>query len=83
MPIISRQFHQHEQGMGDEDFHSLARDTDTGEVFVIHETSRRGGDGFQTGEQRISIQEFLTMGGSAQNELLSLIATLVPEADNA
>ena len=83
MPIISRQFHQHERGMGNEDFHSLARDTETGEVFVIHETSHRVGDGFRSGEQRIPIQEFLAMGGSAQNKLLSLIGTLVPEADNA
>lgn len=83
MPIISRQFHQHERGTGNEDFHSIARDTDTGEVFVIHETSRRGVGGFQSREQKISVQEFLAIGGSAQNELLSLIGTLVPDTDNA
>ena len=81
MTIEKRRFHNHERRMGDEDFHFLARDTDTGRVFVIHEWSHRVGDKFGgDGQKEIEVGEFLSGNGStAKSNLLKLIGTLVPD----
>ena len=40
MALLKRQFHGPEQGSGEEGRYHLARDTETGQVFVLHEASQ-------------------------------------------
>ncbi|RYE44501.1 MAG: hypothetical protein EOP24_24075 [Hyphomicrobiales bacterium] len=78
MAIITKQFHKREKGMGDEDWYHLARDTETGAVFVRHEWSHRDGGGYRSGEEDIPLIDFLSEGGGdRQRQLLELIGTLV------
>jgi hypothetical protein len=42
MTILRSAFSSSDLGMGDEDWYYLARDTETGRVFVYHECSTRG-----------------------------------------
>jgi hypothetical protein len=80
MPRV--QFYYHEKGNHDETWHYLCKDQH-GRAYV--ETERSAGDP-KRGSMEVgapacrTIQEFLESGqGSAQNDLLSLIATLVPD----
>lgn len=79
MAVVTKEFHRHERGMGDEHWYRLARDTETGRVYIQHEWSVRDGGGYTSGESEMSIAEFLgTGGGTRQDKLLALIGTLVP-----
>jgi hypothetical protein len=76
MAILTRQFFYHEKGNHDETWYSLARNTETGAVFIEHEWAARG----DVGSKKIEIVEFLSgPGGTARNNLLKLIGTLVPD----
>ena len=75
--IVKRQFHRHERGRGDEDFYYLARDAESGRVFVYHEWSHRRGDGYEPGNAHIELGAFLNGQGTAQQRRLHLIGTLV------
>lgn len=78
MAVLTRQFHYHEDGSHYETWYYLARDTETGKVFVLHEWSGKKGD---QGERSLSIEEFLSsQNSSATDKLRRLIGTLVPEA---
>lgn len=86
MAVLSKLFHKHERGMGNEDWHWLCRDTDSGRVFVRHWWSHRTGlDGpFNEGQADLAIEEFLNAGkGSLQNEFLSLIGGIPTEEYHA
>lgn len=83
MPVLTKLFHTHERAHGDEDFYSVAHDTDTGRVFVQHEKSQRRGYRFETTNEQIELAEFLARGGTAQDKLLALIATLATEKPDA
>jgi hypothetical protein len=63
MAIVKRQFY-------------LARDTETGEVFVIREFDYLADGG---SEKKMTLYEFLAGGGNRQNALLELIGSLVPD----
>lgn len=77
MPIQKRQFHYHEQGSHDEEWYYLARDTETGEVFVIHATAPFKG---KETTNRLEIEELLRgHRGTAADTLRQLIGTLVPD----
>ena len=41
MAVLKRLFHGPEQGSGEESRYYLARDTESGQVFVLHELSLR------------------------------------------
>jgi hypothetical protein len=75
--IAKRQFFKHEKGLGDEDFYYLARNSDTGQVFVLHEWSHRKGQGYEPGSAHIELDAFLVKRGTAQDRLHELIGTLV------
>jgi len=78
MAVITRQFHKLEKGMGNEDWYYLARDAETGNVFVRHEWSHRSGGGYESGEKDVPLADFLSEGGGdRQRQLLELIGTLV------
>ncbi len=77
MAFAKRLFLQHGHGVGDEDRYYLARDTDTGRVFVHHQWLRRRGDGFAPGNADIELDVFLAGQGAARAELLRLIGSLV------
>jgi hypothetical protein len=77
MAILKRSFHSHEVGMGDEDWFYLARDTDSGRVFVYHEWSHRKGQTYDSGNEDIELDVFLPGGGTGQARLKELIGTLV------
>lgn len=79
MAIIKRQFHQHERGLGDEDWYYLARDTETGQVFVYQEWSHRVGDQYEPGNAHIELDAFLRGTGTAQAKLRDLIGSLVAD----
>lgn len=76
MAIVTRRFHYHEKGNHDETWHSLARDTDTGEVFVQKEWAHRE----NVGDCRIELAAFLASNDStARTNLMKLIGSLVPD----
>jgi hypothetical protein len=76
MTILKRQFHSHEIGMSDEDWYYLARDTDSGRIFVYHEWSHRKGQTYEGGNKDMELQDFLAHNGTAQARLRELIGTL-------
>lgn len=68
--------HKSEKGMGNEDWYYLRVD-DGGKAYVEHEWSHRDGGGYRDGSEKISIHDFLKNGGTRQDKLLQLIASLV------
>jgi hypothetical protein len=77
MPILKKQFYSHEVGMGNEDWLYLARDTDSGRVFVYHDWSHRKGRTYASGNEDIELDVFLSSSGTAQIRLKELIGTLI------
>jgi hypothetical protein len=77
--ILKREFHRRERDMGNEDRYYLCRDSDSGQVFVLHEWSREGNHGHEPGSERIEIDVFLVRRGIVENRLRELIGTLVSE----
>lgn len=77
MGVRRRLFHHHDRN-GDEDWYYLARDADTGGVWIEHKWDYRGPD---SGSDKIAVGVFLTASaqGTKQDRLLNLIGTLVPE----
>jgi oligoribonuclease NrnB/cAMP/cGMP phosphodiesterase (DHH superfamily) len=80
MTILRRQFYGHERGNHDETFFSLARDTETDRVFIIHEWFRKS----DVGEKELTLDEFYAMahGTSVWTRFLSFIGTLATEPTN-
>jgi len=76
MTILRRPFSSADLGMGDEDWYYLARDTDTGRVFVYHEWSHRRGAAHEGGNEDIDLDTFLRHQGTAQDHLRALIGSL-------
>ena len=77
------QFFYHEKGNHDETWYYLCKD-ENGQAYIEHEFSAGPGNGsVEIGDPtRMSVQQFLESGqGTAQNNLLQLIATLLPDAD--
>jgi hypothetical protein len=80
MAVFTRRFFYHEKGNHDETWYYLARDTESGEVYVEHDWAARG----NLGSERIEIAEFLSGPPiTARHNLLKLIGTLVVESDDA
>ena len=76
VPILTREFFRQEKGNHEETWYRLARDTETGDVFIEHEWTARN----DAGTVRIELADFLTKHqGSAGKNLLRLIGTLVKE----
>jgi hypothetical protein len=77
--MARHQFYYHEKGNHNETWHYLCKD-EYGRAYVETETSAGQGAGMEIGEpHRRSVQEFLASGqGTAQENLLKLIATLIP-----
>jgi hypothetical protein len=76
MTILTRRFFAHGKGNHDETFYHLARDTESGEVFILHEWYVRT----DVGSERIELSDFLTRNASSANtKLLAMIGTLVTE----
>ena len=80
MVIESRQFHSRERGVGNENFYSLARDTETKDVFILHEWSRGKDSDHESGENKIPLHAFLCGHGTSQVSLRDLIGTLLDGA---
>ena len=81
MSILTHQFHYHEDGSHYERWYYLARDTETGRVFVLHE--RMDPKGKET-SSNLEIEEFLSREQStATSKLRKLIGTLVTEDSDA
>jgi hypothetical protein len=76
MAILRRPFFSSELGMGDEDWYYLARDTETGRVFVYHEWSHKRGAGHEGGNEDIELDAFLQHQGIAQDQLRELIGSV-------
>lgn len=76
MAILKRRFSSADLGMGDEDWYYLARDTETGRVFVYHEWSHRKGQAHEGGSEDIDLDAFLHRPGIAQDHLRQLIGSL-------
>ena len=76
MAILKREFHRNHKSHGEEYWFSLARDTETGEVYIIREFDYVVDGGVETRE---SVYHFLAGGGDRQSALLKLIGTLVPD----
>jgi hypothetical protein len=76
MAVVKRQFYKNKKPNGDAYWFYLARDTDSGEVYVIREFDYLVDGG---SEKKMTLYEFLAGGGNRQNALLELIGTLVQE----
>ena len=76
MTVVKRQFYKNHKPNGDEYMFHLARDSESGEVFVIRQADYMVDGGSET---NMSLSEFLAGGGNRQNALLQLIGSLVPE----
>lgn len=74
MAVLSSQFYGHEKGNHDETFYYLARDTDSGRVFVIHEWYNRA----NVGSAQMTVADFLakTANSSASGDFLRFIGQL-------
>ncbi|MER8950716.1 hypothetical protein [Mesorhizobium sp. M0959] len=84
MPILRRLIYKHEKGMGDEDWYYLARNTETGRVYIVHEWSHHAGKlKFESGDAEMEIVEYLQGGGTRQDRLLQMIGTLVEKEEPA
>ncbi|MBX9697934.1 MAG: hypothetical protein K2X74_00800 [Acetobacteraceae bacterium] len=80
MAVVSKCFFRHEKGNHDETWFYLARDTETGEVFVIHEWAARA----NVGSERVALTAFLARNEStAKSNLLRLIGSLANEPHDA
>ncbi|NLS15115.1 hypothetical protein HGP16_00915 [Rhizobium sp. P40RR-XXII] len=77
MTVMKRQFYKNHKANGDEYMFHLARDTDSGEVYVIRQADYVVDGG---SEKTMTLYEFLAGGGNRQNALLQLIGSLVQEA---
>ncbi|WP_048647015.1 hypothetical protein [Nitratireductor soli] len=74
MAVEKFQFHKTEKGMGNEDWYSLIRDGDTGEIHILHEWSHHAGNfQFRRGEANIPLDEFMKGGGTRQDKLQALL----------
>ena len=78
MAFLKRLFFRHEGGMGG-DWYFLARDTETGQVFILHERSHRVGDNYNPGSAEYELETFLSQKGTAQDKLRELIETLASD----
>ena len=77
---VVKLFFYHEKGNHDETWYYLARNTESGAVFVEHEWAERG----NLGSRRIGLAEFLSGSSmTACDNLLDLIGTLVLETGDA
>ena len=76
MTVVKRQFYKNHKPNGDEYMFHLARDTESGEVYVIRQADYVVDGGSETS---MTLYEFLAGGGNRQNALLQLIGSLVPE----
>ena len=76
MTVVKRQFYKNHKPNGDEYMFHLARDSESGEVFVIRQADYMVDGGSET---NMSLYELLAGGGNRQNALLQLIGSLVPE----
>jgi hypothetical protein len=79
MAIVKRQFSSSDLGMGDENWYYLARDTETGRIFVYHEWTHRKGETYEGGCEDIELDSFLHHTGTAQDQLRQLIGSLAVE----
>jgi hypothetical protein len=77
MAIVKMQFYRNHKSNGDEYMFHLARDTESGEVFVIREADFVVDGG---SEKQMTLYDFLAGGGNRQDALLRLIGTLVPDS---
>ncbi|SCB29365.1 hypothetical protein [Rhizobium multihospitium] len=77
MTVVKRQFYKNHKSNGDEYMFHLARDTESGEVYVIRQADYVVDGG---SEKSMTLYEFLAGGGNRQNALLQLIGSLVPES---
>ncbi len=81
MAELRHRFFYHEKGNHDERWHYLARDTETGEVWIVNGYAPMGEEYH---ESTSSIEEFLTVdNSSARSNLLTLIGSLIPDEANA
>jgi len=83
LALLSKLFYRHERNMGDEDAYYLARETDTGSVFILHKWSKRQGERFESSSSHIELAVFLNHQGTAQDNLRGLIGQLVTDVDVA
>lgn len=77
MVIENRNFHVQESGTGHKSYYSLARELETGDIFILHEWSHRDGIEFDSGENKIPLHAFLCGHGASQASLRDLIGTLL------
>lgn len=74
---LRRQFFYHEKGNHDERWHYLARDTETGRVWIVNGYAPMGEEYHET---RSEVAEFLaTDNSTAKSNLLTLIGSLIPD----
>lgn len=81
MAELRRRFYYHEKGNHDERWHYLARDSETGKVWIVNGYAPMGEEYHET---KSEVEQFLAEDSStAKTNLLALIGSLVPEDENA
>jgi hypothetical protein len=78
MTASRKLFYDHEHGLGDEESYYLARDNETGRIFVECSRSLRKRRRYVSDSEQIDLATFLAGRGTAQDKLLALIGSLIP-----
>ena len=73
MTVEKELFFKSEKGIGNEDWYYLAKDSETGEEYVLHEWSHGGVKGYTSREEKLVLAEFLKKFGTAQAHLRELL----------
>jgi hypothetical protein len=79
MALLKRPFHRQRISKSDDNRYLLARDTESGRVFVIHEWASTVSDSLASEFAEIELEAFLAERGSAQEKLREMIGRLVRE----
>lgn len=77
MTIERRLLHTHRRAPGDEDSFFLARDSETGAVYVIHEWLQPVNGRAVPASARLELDMFLSDSGPAQDRMRELVGVLV------
>lgn len=78
MTILRKRFHYHEKGNHDEKWFYLAKDTDTGRVFIIHAWAEKD----NIGESEMTIPQFIEgRKDTALSKFYELVGSLATDKE--
>ena len=83
MALYTKLFDRQQRAEGDEDFYYLARDSDSGDIFVLRAWSLGSSPEHSPRKARVDLGSFLSLHGAAQDKLRELIGAAVGESQDS